>query len=305
MVKVVRDGMGLQLRVRVGLVNQGGLSDAPAWVTRPNPMPRYGSAEFKQALVTVFLRKSFLRESKFEKIVMAIAHELSHVVLDSVGHTLRKCEEAVDLTAMLLGYRDFYVAGSEYREILPDSLWERFQRSLQRRFLGAERRTFQFLGYLTPGEVYYAAVALGKPLEDFRAPHVTISETLPSGLAKIAVAAAGFAGVVWLSSIPNQQSPALIVTKPTSVEDVPPVSTGDAFSRSQIRYCLSEEIRIEGARSALDQYRPHEVDRFNRMVDDYNGRCGNFRYSSGSLDNLRTEVEADRIRLQAEGAARF
>jgi hypothetical protein len=305
MVKFVRDSMGLQLRVRVGLVNEGGPAGAPAWVSRPTLMPRFGSAEFRETPVTVFLRKSFLQESKFEKVVMAIAHELSHVVLDAVGHALRECEEAVDLTAMLLGYRDVYVAGSEYLEILPDSLWERFRRSLQRRFSGVERRTFQSLGYLTPEEVRYAAIELGKPLEDFRAPRVTINETLLSGLAKLAVAAAGLAGVLWLSSIPNQQSPALVATKPTSIEEVPPVRASNTFSRSQIRYCLSEEIRIEGARSALDQHRSLEVNRFNRMVEDYNGRCGSFRYRAGNLETIRTEIQASRSRLLAEGAARF
>jgi hypothetical protein len=302
MVKFVRDGMGLQLRVRVGLVNQGGLAGAPAWVSRPTPMPSYGTVEFRETLVTVFLRKSFLNESNFEKVVMAIAHELSHVVLDAVGHGLRECEEAVDLTAMLLGYRDVYVAGSEYLEVRPASAWESFRLSLRRRILGVQTRAFQSLGYLTPEEVRYAAIALGKPLDGFEAPRIT-NGSLLSGLIKLAFAAAGLAGVVWLSSIPQQRSPSL-VTKP-QLEEIPTIGTDNTFSRNQIRYCLSEKIRIEGARSALNQRRPKDVDRFNTMVEDYNGRCGSFRYRAENFETIRTEIKASRNRLLAEGVARF
>jgi len=45
-----------------------------------------------------------------------IAHELSHIVLSEIGHPLADSEEAVDLTAMLLGYRDIYVATAKYSE---------------------------------------------------------------------------------------------------------------------------------------------------------------------------------------------
>lgn len=155
MVKLVRDSMWLDLRVRVGLVNTGGPPDAPAWFTGPSPMPRFDSVEFKNTLVTVYLRKAFLNENKYERIVMAIAHECSHIVLNSKHHPLRKDEEAVDLTAMLLGYRDFYVAGSEYLETHD-----------------TDGVTVQTFGYLTPEEVRYAAIALGKPLKDFEARRV-------------------------------------------------------------------------------------------------------------------------------------
>jgi hypothetical protein len=111
MVKTVRNGMGLDLRVRVGLVNEGGLNNAPAWVSYPKPLPRFGTEAFKKTLVTVFLRKSFLAENDFESVVMVIAHELAHIVLFGIGHSLEEDEVAVDLTAMLLGYREFYLAG--------------------------------------------------------------------------------------------------------------------------------------------------------------------------------------------------
>src|SRR4030088_77321 len=78
MVKVIRDNMGLDLRVRVGLVNEGGPLGAPAWVSAPKPMPRFGTAEFQRTVVTIFLRKSFVSSHYFEEVAIAIAHELSH-----------------------------------------------------------------------------------------------------------------------------------------------------------------------------------------------------------------------------------
>lgn len=155
MVRLVRDSMWLDLRVRVGLVNTGGPEGAPAWYVGPEPMPRYDSVEFKNTLVTICLRRSFLAEHSFERIVMAIAHECSHIILNAKHHSLRKQEEVVDLTAMLLGYRDFYVAGSEYLEL---HRWDRV--------------TVHTVGYLTPEEVRYAAIVLGKPLKTFEAPRV-------------------------------------------------------------------------------------------------------------------------------------
>jgi hypothetical protein len=43
----------------------------------------------------------------FSWVVAGFAHELSHVILLSIGHRLRHDEKAVDLTAMVLGYQSF------------------------------------------------------------------------------------------------------------------------------------------------------------------------------------------------------
>ena len=92
---------------------------------------------------------------------------------------------------------------------------------------------------------------------------------------------------------------------PTSVEVPPPPGTGQLLTSDQIRYCLSESIRLDGARGSLNTYNQFDIDRFNSMIVDYNSRCGNFRYRPGSLDGIRAAVEANRSRLDFEGAARF
>jgi len=77
------------------------------------------------------------------------------------------------------------------------------------------------------------------------------------------------------------------------------------FSTAQIRYCLAEDIRMDGAKAALNNYSDSDVDRFNAMVADYNSRCGSFRYRSGALESARRDVEPYRSQLQAEGRSRF
>src|SRR5690606_18898902 len=65
------------------------------------------------------------------------------------------------------------------------------------------------------------------------------------------------------------------------------------------------DIRMEGAKAAVNNYSDSDVDRFNAMVADYNSRCGSFRYRSGALESARRDVEPYRSQLQAEGRSRF
>lgn len=122
-------------------------------------------------------------------------------------------------------------------------------------------------------------------------------------------------GVLWFASeaskkpsssplpyTPSAQRPQ-VQSRPE--ETRPPVEQSLVFSTAQIRYCLAEDIRIEGAKSVLNNYINSEVDRFNAMVDDYNSRCERFRYRSGALENARRDIEPYRSQLQAEGRSRL
>lgn len=88
-------------------------------------------------------------------------------------------------------------------------------------------------------------------------------------------------------------------------ESMPPVGQDLVFSTAQIRYCLADDIRMEGAKSALNNYIDSDVDRFNAMVADYNSRCGSFRYRSGALESARRDIEPYRSQLQSEGRSKF
>ena len=99
------------------------------------------------------------------------------------------------------------------------------------------------------------------------------------------------------------------VTQPRApsrpAEEKPSVGRNNVLSTAQIRYCLAEKIRLGAAESAINNYVDTDADRFNGYVNDYNSRCGEFRYRQGALESARSDVEPYRSQLQAEGRSRF
>ena len=83
-----------------------------------------------------------------------------------------------------------------------------------------------------------------------------------------------------------------------------PVGSGLAFDRSQIRYCLSENIRMDAWEGQLNQYSDTSVDAFNAAVNDYNARCSHIRYRRGELESVRSEVDSNRVALTRQGLAK-
>ena len=90
----------------------------------------------------------------------------------------------------------------------------------------------------------------------------------------------------------------------TRNEIMPQIGTNNVLSRDEIRYCLSEKIRIGAMKETVDRYSETEIDFFNITVQRYNNRCAQFRYRRGSLENVRSEVEAARGQLELEGMSR-
>jgi hypothetical protein len=95
------------------------------------------------------------------------------------------------------------------------------------------------------------------------------------------------------------------LTEDRTTETMPQVGTGITLTRAEIRYCLAEQIRLQGAQAVLNRSKGDDIGRFNAMVDDYNSRCSSFRYRSGDLESARSDVEPGRERLRADGAGRF
>jgi hypothetical protein len=120
MVQLIKRAMNIgDVTFHVFLVAEGAkkeMQDAMAWVELPREMPFFGTNEFKQMTINFFFRKPLLEQSTYDQVAICIAHEMSHVVLDSIRHPLRRCEKAVDLTAMLLGFRVLYRSG-QYKEV--------------------------------------------------------------------------------------------------------------------------------------------------------------------------------------------
>lgn len=105
---------------------------------------------------------------------------------------------------------------------------------------------------------------------------------------------------------PTRQQPVGQPQAPSRpAEDQPSIGRNNVLSTAQIRYCLAEKIRLDAAESVINNYVDTDVDRFNAYVNDYNGRCGEFRYRQGALESAQRDVEPYRSQLQAEGRSRF
>nr|WP_239482281.1 peptidoglycan-binding protein [Pseudomonas insulae] len=94
-----------------------------------------------------------------------------------------------------------------------------------------------------------------------------------------------------------------VPSRPT--EDKPSVGRNNVLATAQIRYCLAEKIRLDAAKSVINNYVGSDVDLFNAHVNDYNSRCGEFRYRQNTLESARRDIEPYRSQLQAEGRSRF
>lgn len=153
----IKKSMRLDLRVGLRIVNATGPSP-PMWVETPSRMPLFGTSEFRRTRVVVSVRRDLLATKPFTWIVAGFAHELSHVVLFSLGHQLQHDEKAVDLTAMILGYQSF-IADAEITKtegtflstlimilLLPLGVF----------FWRGTRQRTQRIGYLTSAEARFA-----------------------------------------------------------------------------------------------------------------------------------------------------
>lgn len=162
----IKHTLKLPMGLRVGYVNSGGEGEnVPAWVEMPDPLPPYGSQAFEKLQLTMYIRRSFLAQAPFPTVVAVMAYELCHIVLDSTGHPLRREEPAVDLTAMMLGYRTFYVDGCQYEALPPKVNPFKKPGDYIKRLLALwgfiETETYS-TGYLSRLEVGYADALMGR-----------------------------------------------------------------------------------------------------------------------------------------------
>lgn len=77
---------------------------------------------------------------------------------------------------------------------------------------------------------------------------------------------------------------------------------GGPLSVPEVRYCLAQGIRIQGADKVVNTAFESEVRRFLALVDDYSARCGNSHFTAGAVA-VQQEVNARRAALEREGAA--
>ena len=81
-------------------------------------------------------------------------------------------------------------------------------------------------------------------------------------------------------SIPSPSEPTY--TKPS-------IGTNNVLSVPEIRWCVKEKIRIEKMQNYVTSNRG--INSVNSLIDDYNSRCGSYRYRSGALSQAQQDVE--------------
>lgn len=80
---------------------------------------------------------------------------------------------------------------------------------------------------------------------------------------------------------------------------------GHTLNASEIYYCLAETVRIDANRGTVIQYDNFSIDRFNRTIEDYNARCGDYRYKPSALTSANKALDANRYSIEAQGRARM
>ncbi|MCG2639413.1 MULTISPECIES: peptidoglycan-binding protein [Bradyrhizobium] len=99
--------------------------------------------------------------------------------------------------------------------------------------------------------------------------------------------------------------PAPTWTPPTPAEQAdlsevkPPTGSGSLLTRSNIRYCRFQKARLKSIEGDLRN--SFETDEFNKLADDYNARCSNFRYYENDLRIVEEEVRSRAATLIQEG----
>jgi hypothetical protein len=95
------------------------------------------------------------------------------------------------------------------------------------------------------------------------------------------------------------------VVDATSATDVsqPPVGTDLELEGSQVRYCTIEKARLTALKDMVSDTNSAAIDGFNARVNDYNSRCGSFRYRVADLDAAKAIAERDADRITSEARA--
>jgi peptidoglycan hydrolase-like protein with peptidoglycan-binding domain len=73
-------------------------------------------------------------------------------------------------------------------------------------------------------------------------------------------------------------------------EVMPPIGSGNLLTRPNIRYCRYQKARLKSIEGDLRS--AYETGEFNKLADDYNARCSNFRYQENDLRVVEEEVRS-------------
>lgn len=119
-----------------------------------------------------------------------------------------------------------------------------------------------------------------KPLAQSRPQSAPPLPSSDSSAGKWVLGVAVVLGVLWLIGQADKRPSSRSAGTPGAtnqaparpVESKPPVGQDLVFSTAQIRYCLAEDIRMDAAKPALNNFSAPDVDQFNALVSDWCGR---------------------------------
>jgi hypothetical protein len=141
MVSELKSYFNLEMQFRVGRVSSGGLKGHDMWVKMPLLMPPRHTALSRNLTIDIMVRRTFLQRAPAEVFVVTLAHEFGHVMLNSCYHEFREEERVVDLTAMHLGFRDYFVQYSEYDDYV-STPWADYRVAGEMGYLSAQEREY-------------------------------------------------------------------------------------------------------------------------------------------------------------------
>ena len=142
--------------------------------------------------------------------------------------------------------------------------------------------------------------------QPFEVDESRLAQPKPKGMAsqmKWMIGIGIFIALVVIGNL-NDKKSSSSYSAPAVYEDMPSPSSGQVLADNQIRYCLSQDIRLSSWGASVDHYSQSAIDSFNAAVSDYNSRCANYKYRRGALERVRSEVENRRSILQSEGASK-
>lgn len=77
-----------------------------------------------------------------------------------------------------------------------------------------------------------------------------------------------------------------------------PYQSYRTVSVSELRYCKRQKARLEAVQN--EPMSNPQIDRFNSAIEDYNSRCGSFRYRESDMDTVNREMANDQTNIRAE-----
>ena len=89
-----------------------------------------------------------------------------------------------------------------------------------------------------------------------------------------------------------------VTPSPQFEEQIPPPGAVRPLNRSEVRYCIFQGERLDILRGLVSSN--DEIDRFNRLIGDFNSRCSSFRYREDVLQAVQAEVSGRRQQLRQD-----